>query len=127
MKIPVQLHKVLIGSTIPSGTARALIGAAVLAKPPLLASTLGVDAATAERTAWIARFFAGRDLALGLGVLGRSRGCQAAACASDLSDFVAIVIAIRAGHVRPLPGLLTAATAAGAAVTGAAALLLTRG
>jgi hypothetical protein len=123
----VQARKALTGSTIPAGTARALIGASVLVKPTLLASTLGVDATTAERTAWIARFFAGRDFALGVGVAAGSRGCQVAACASDVGDLVAVALALRGGHVRALPGLLTAATAAGAAVTGAATLLVTRG
>ncbi len=92
-----------------------------------MASGLGVDAATAQRTAWIAKFFAARDLALGVGAAGGSRGCQTAACASDVSDFVAMVAAIRAGHVKTVPGLLVAATAAGAALAGGAALLVTRG
>jgi aminoglycoside/choline kinase family phosphotransferase len=102
------------------------VGAVVLARPTLLATSLGVDAITAERTAWIARFFAGRDLALGVGAVAGSRGCQLAACASDASDFVAVAAAFRAGHVRPAPAILAAATAAGAAVAGAAALFVTR-
>jgi hypothetical protein len=92
-----------------------------------MASMLGMDTATAQRTAWIAKFFAARDLTLGVGSAAGSRGCQAAACASDVSDFLAIAAAIRAGHVKKAPGLLVAATAGGAAVIGAAALLATRG
>ncbi len=96
----------------------------ILAKPAVLAQALGVDAATAERTTWLARFFAGRDLALGVGAVAGSRGCQAAACASDASDLVAVVLAMRAGHVKLMPGLLTAITAGGAAAAGGAGLLV---
>jgi hypothetical protein len=99
----------------------------VLARPTLLARTLGVDSITAERTAWIARFFAGRDFTLGIGSAAGSRGCQVAACASDVSDFAAVLLAVRSKHVRPLPGLLGALVAGGAAVGGGAALMVTRG
>jgi hypothetical protein len=93
----------------------------------LLAKGLGLDTVTAERTAWLARMFAGRDLALGAGSLAGSRGCQVAGVASDLSDFVAVVVAMKAGHVKTLPGAFTAVTAIGAVVSGGAGLLMTRG
>lgn len=125
-KLPVLLHKALTGSAIPLGAARTLVGAVVLARPTILATALGVDAATAERTAWLARFFAGRDLSLGVGAVAGSRGCQVAGVASDASDLVAVLLALQAGHVRRVPGVFTAVTAAGAAVTGAAALRVTR-
>lgn len=99
----------------------------MLARPTVLAKALGVDSITAERTAWIARFFAGRDLALGVGSAGGSRGCQVASCASDVGDLAAVVLAVRAKHVRPVPGLLAALVAGGAALGGGAALLVTRG
>lgn len=124
---PVKLHKGLTSSAVPLGAARTLVGAACLARPTLLATSLGIDAVTAQRTAWIAKFFAARDLALGVGAAGGSRGCQAAACASDVSDFVAVLLAVRSGQVKTVPGLLVAATAAGAALAGGATLLATRG
>lgn len=98
----------------------------MLARPTLLARTLGVDSITAERTAWIARFFAGRDLALGVGSASGSRGCQVASCASDVCDLAAVLLAMRSKHIRPLPGLFGAAVAAGAAAGGGAALLVTK-
>ncbi len=126
-KLALPLHKGLTRSAIPLGAARILVGAVVLARPSVLATSLGVDAITAERTTWIARFFASRDLTLGVGAVAGSRGCQWAACASDASDFVAVVLAVRARRVRPAPAILAAATAAGAAVAGGTALFVTRG
>ena len=123
---PATLSKILTRSTVPLGAARTLVGAVVLAHPTLMASALGVDAVTAQRTAWIARFFASRDLSLGIGAVRGNRGCQAAACISDVSDVVAIIVAIRGRHVKMARGLLVAATAAGAAAAGAATLLTTR-
>jgi hypothetical protein len=111
---------------VPLGAARALVGAVVLARPTVLARTLGVDSITAERTAWIARFFAGRDLALGVGSVAGSRGCQVASCASDVCDLAAVVLAVRSKHVRPVPGLLGIAVAAGAAALGGAAISVTK-
>jgi hypothetical protein len=99
----------------------------VLARPTVLATGLGVDSISAERTAWVARFFAGRDLALGVGSLTGSRGCQVAACASDVSDLAAVLIALRSRQIRPLPGLLAALVAGGAAIGGGVALIATRG
>jgi hypothetical protein len=120
------LQHALTSSAIPLGAARTLLGAAVLSRPTLLARGLGLDAATAQRTAWLARMFAGRDLALGVGALAGSRGCQLAGVASDLADFGALVIAIKAGHVKALSGGLAAVTAAGAVIVGGAGLLVTR-
>jgi hypothetical protein len=120
------LQKALTSSSVPLGAARTLVGAAVLARPTLLAKGLGLDAATAQRTAWLARMFAGRDLALGVGALSGSRGCQLAGVASDFSDFGALVIAIKAGHVKALPGALAAVTAAGAVAVGGAGFFVTR-
>jgi hypothetical protein len=124
--LPAPFDKALIGSTVPLGAARALLGAAVLARPTVLGTCLGVDSVTAQRTAWLARLFAGRDFALGIGSARGSRGCQVAACASDVSDFLALVLAVRAKQVKPLPGLLAAAVAAGAAGAGGVTLLVTR-
>jgi hypothetical protein len=70
--------------------------------------------------------FAGRDLALGAGALAGSRACQLGGVASDLSDFVAILLALKAGHVKALPGGFTAVTAAGAVAIGGVGLVITR-
>jgi hypothetical protein len=118
--------KALARSAIPMGVARTLVGAAVLLRPSLLATTLGVDSQTAQRTTWIARSFAGRDLAIGVGSVAGSRGCQAAGVASDASDFVAMLLAVRAKQLGPMFGGLTAAASGGAALVGLAALLVTR-
>ena len=98
----------------------------MLARPTVLARTLGVDSITAERTAWIARFFAGRDLSLGIGSAAGSRGCQIASCASDVGDLAAVLLAVRSKHIRRIPGVLGAGVAAGAAISGGASLLVTR-
>lgn len=125
-RLPEKLYQGLTQSSIPLGAARTLVGAAVLVRPALLASSMGVDAATVQRTAWLARFFASRDLALGVGSLAGSRGCQVAGVASDAFDFVALLAAVRAKQVKPLPAYLGLATAVGAAVMGGANLLMTR-
>jgi hypothetical protein len=95
---------------------------------------MGVDQETAERTAWLARMFAVRDLALGAGLfwaLRRNRGLLSgrssraglrdvlllgALC--DLGDGVAVLGAVRGGHVRGLPAAATLVTAFGAAGIG---------
>ena len=127
MRFPLHFDQALTRAAVPLGAARALVGAVVLARPTLLARTLGVDSITAERTAWIARFFAGRDFALGVGSAAGSRGCQVASCASDVCDLAAVLLAVRSKHVRPIPGLLGASVAAGAAIGGGAALMVTKG
>jgi hypothetical protein len=125
-KLSAKLYQGLINSGIPLGAARTLVGAAVLARPALLAGGMGVDAATTARTAWIARFFASRDLTLGIGSATGSRACQAAGFASDVSDFFALSAALKAKQVKPLPAAFGLATAAGAALVGGAGLLITR-
>lgn len=123
---------------IALASGRIAIGATVFARPTMLAKGMGVDSATAERTAWIARMFAVRDLALGLGVLwalNRSRRGAVAGLlggadpalremlllgvVSDLGDAVAVTGALRRGSVRALPAGATLVTALGAAAFGA--------
>jgi hypothetical protein len=115
-------------------TGRCGIGTVLMITPALLARRMGVDPVTAERTAWLARMFAVRDLALGLGVLwtvrrspstpkGEGSGAQlksllllGALC--DAGDALAMASALRAGSVHALPAGATLASAAAAAVTG---------
>jgi hypothetical protein len=119
---------------------RAAVGATVFVKPTLLVKGLGGDSATAERTAWVARMFAVRDFALGVGVLwalNRSRRGRAAALLGvgidpmlrellllgvlcDAGDAFAMVGALRAGSVGKLPGGATLVTAVGAVAVGIA-------
>jgi hypothetical protein len=125
---------------IALATGRITVGATVFVRPTLLAKGMGVDSTTAERTAWLARMFAARDVALGLGLLwalNRSRGGRVAellggtdpalremlllGVLSDLGDAVAVAGALRSRSVRPLPGGSTLVTALGAAVFGARA------
>jgi hypothetical protein len=127
---------------------RVAIGGAVFVRPTVLARGLGVDSATAERTAWLARMFAVRDLALGVGVLwtaGRAkrggavelvgeallgRGVDTAlkellllGALSDAGDALAVGAALRQGSVRRLPGVTTLVTAVCAASVGAFAAI----
>ena len=123
---------------------RVAIGATVFAKPTVLATGLGADTTTARRTAWIARMFAVRDLALGVGVLWAANRARRGGAAGllgdtllgrgvdtalqellllgvlcDAGDAVAIASALRQGSVRRLPGVATLVTAVGAAAVGA--------
>jgi hypothetical protein len=116
----------LTAISVPLGAARTLVGAIVLARPALLASALGIDASAAQRTAWLARMFGGRDVALGIGTLAGSRGCLAAAAAGDAIDAAALIGALRSGHVRRLPAALILLTAGAAAAAGLSAAVVTR-
>jgi hypothetical protein len=125
---------------IALATGRIAVGATVFARPTLLAKGMGVDSATAERTAWVARMFAARDLALGLGLLWTLNRSQRGRVAellggtdpalremlllgvlSDLGDAVAVAGALRSRSVRALPAGATLVTALGAAAFGARA------
>jgi hypothetical protein len=101
---------------------------------------MGVDSTTAQRTAWVARLFGVRDVSLGLALLRISHrssrrlpaqlggsGVDAAlrealvlGALCDAGDAVAVVAALRARTVRPVPALLTIGTAVGAAGLGIA-------
>jgi hypothetical protein len=123
---------------IALATGRIAVGATVYARPTVLAKGMGADSTTAERTAWVARMFAVRDLALGLGVLwalNRSRRGRVAGLLGgtdpalrellllgvlcDLGDAVAVGGALRSRSVRILPAGATLVTAIGAAAIGA--------
>lgn len=119
---------------------RIAVGATVFVRPALLTRTMGADPVTADRSAWVARMFAVRDLALGAGVLwalnasrrGRLGGLLGGGTdpvvrqllllgvLCDLGDAVAVTDALRRRHARVLPGAATLVTALGAAAVGVA-------
>lgn len=119
---------------------RIAVGATVFVRPGLLTKTMGADQVTADRSAWVARMFAVRDLALGAGVLwalnasrrGRVAGLLGVGpdprvrqllllgVLCDLGDAVAVSDALRKRHARLLPGAATLVTAVGAAAVGVA-------
>ncbi len=130
--------------TVALATGRCGVGAAVFIRPNLLTRGMGVDRATADRAAWVARMFAVRDLAVGVGVLwavrqgrgligrglldggligrGPSRELRAMLLLGvlcDVGDAIAVGGALRGGSVSALPATATLATAVGAAATGA--------
>jgi hypothetical protein len=114
----------LSSGMLSSGTAariycagRVAVGAAVLARPEVLARGLRVDTATARRTAWLARMFAVRDLALGAGALhaltrgGRARPWLLLSALADAVDAVALAGAVRQRRVAAPPAVLAAGMA----------------
>jgi hypothetical protein len=119
----------LFGAALPSplllAAARTAIGVAVLARPTVLARGLRVDSGTARRTAWLARLFAGREIALGASTLialtrGRdTRLWLAANAVTDAMDSAALALAVRHRQV----GLLAAAAGIAGAATSTTAHL----
>jgi hypothetical protein len=125
--------------TVALATGRCGVGAAVFLRPNLLTRGMGVDRATADRSAWVARMFAVRDFAVGAGVLwavrqgsglleggllnrGPSRELRAMLLLGvlcDVGDAIAVSTALRQRSVSALPAAATLATAVGAAATGA--------
>ncbi|HMA47767.1 MAG TPA: hypothetical protein VKP11_11315 [Frankiaceae bacterium] len=103
---------------------RCALGAAGLVRPAALARALGVDRVTAERTAWITRMAAGRDLALGAGLLGalaRGReptGWARAGAVADGGDAVALGMALGGRQLAGGPAAALGALSASAALTG---------
>jgi hypothetical protein len=102
---------------------RLVAGAVSLARPAVLARGLGVDSASARRTAFVARMFASREIGLGLGTLyAATRGGPAvrpwlaASILADASDAVALVSAVRTDRLAPVRGYALAIGAAGAVV-----------
>jgi hypothetical protein len=106
---------------------RIAVGAAVLARPEMLARGLRVDAATARRTVWLTRMFAARDLALGAGTLfaltrgGQPRPWLVASAVADAVDAAALAAALRQHQVSAPPAALVAGVAAGSAAVHLAA------
>ncbi|MGZ6827186.1 MAG: hypothetical protein ACXVGH_10370 [Mycobacteriales bacterium] len=111
----------------PRGLAvgRTAVGLTMLARPELVPTALGVDAAAAEQTAWVVQMLGAREVALGAGaLLGRRqpRLWAAAGLLCDAVDAVAIAAALGRGRLRTAPGVGAVVVAAGAAAVGAGAL-----
>lgn len=94
------------------------LGVGMLATPQLVLRSLGVDAATARRLAWVARMLGGRELALGVGTLGAPEAgldrWSLASAGADAGDLLALTVALRQRNVATGPGTLGAIFAAGA-------------
>jgi hypothetical protein len=112
---------------------RMAIGAAVAARPEVLARGFRVDSATARRTAWLARMFGVRDMVLGAGTLfslGRSGApgpWLLASAVSDAGDAAALTGAIRRRQVSVPPAALGAVMAVVSVGVHAAATRPSRG
>ena len=110
---------------------RAAVGGVMLARPGLLPRSLGVDSASAARTAWVVQMLGAREVALGLGTwVARRRGDRqdgrlwvVAGMCADAVDALAVGAALRGRRVSAPAGAAVVATAAGAALLGAADLL----
>ncbi|MGF7234495.1 MAG: hypothetical protein ACQSGP_06005 [Frankia sp.] len=121
------------------GALRCTIGAVGIARPALLGRFSGLDRVTAERTDWLTRMAAIRDLSLGAGQLvtavrrpvGASKLADArlwvmVGALADAGDTAALGTATATGRVAPARGTLMSLAAA-AAVLGALPILTARG
>jgi hypothetical protein len=115
------------------GLARLAISGPLLIAPGPAVRLLGMDSATAKRTAFLTRMAAARDLGIGVGTLVARDTDQvglwlAVGAAADAVDALAILSAARAGVVhRATAGLSVALAAGGAAFGGWAAVRALRG
>jgi hypothetical protein len=102
------------------GWGRVALGILATARPTMLPRMLGSDTGTAQRAAWIVRMFAAREAALGAGTVaalrdGRNPGPWLyAQAAGDVGDALALVAAVRRGHLGKRGMLLALVAAAGA-------------
>jgi hypothetical protein len=110
---------------------RLAAGGVSLLTPTVLAKGLGVDSASAGRTAFVAQLFGSREIALGLGTLYASarkpetlRPWLVASMFADAVDAAALVSGARKGGLAPVRSYGVAVGASGA-VVGAAATLWT--
>lgn len=98
------------------------VGVALTLRPTLLPRVLGVDSTTARRVAWLSRMAGARDLALGVGHLHAAAAGEPTArwviagAACDTADAVALLGAVRRGHVRRSTGVLAGVAAVVCAV-----------
>jgi hypothetical protein len=92
------------------GVGRAVMGASLIARPRNLATTLGVDTASAARTDFEARLLGVRDVALGLGAAFAAgtgapvRTWLLAQALSDAADCVVFLSGAASGRFAPLGG-----------------------
>ncbi|WP_250291309.1 DUF4267 domain-containing protein [Frankia sp. CiP1_Cm_nod1] len=114
------------------GTARCALGVGLLTRPARFARLAGVDRVTAERTAWITRLAAARDIAVGAGLLTSllrrdgppTRGWLRAGALIDTADAAVLLNAGARRDIAWAPAVAAALTAATSAVQ--AGLLTTR-
>jgi len=104
-------------------------GAVMVARPRLVPQALGVDSASAVKTAWVVQMLGAREIALGLGTLvalradtRSGRTWVAAGVLCDAVDVLAVAGAVACGRLsRPVGGAVVVA-ALGASLGGLAAL-----
>jgi hypothetical protein len=113
-------HRGLLGLI---GALRLAIGVAGFARPGALGRFTGLDRVTSERTAFLTRMAAARDVALGVGQLtaaGRRTDASStclwalAGALADAGDTAALADAAARGRIAPLRGGLLTLSAAGA-------------
>jgi len=105
-------------------------GAVMLARPRLMPRAMGVDSATAAKTAWLVQMLGAREIALGVGTLvtlrsGDARAARtwlAAGVVSDGLDAVAVGAAVLSGRLSKPVGGAVVVTALAAAAGGVQAL-----
>lgn len=103
---------------IAAGLLRMGVGAALVARPAALPTSVGVDSATAARISWLGRMVGVRDMTLGWGLVHAARhGADPrpwllAQAASDAVDAAAFTAAVARGQAKPVKALAIAALAA---------------
>lgn len=110
------------------GMARTGVGVAMLTRPSLLPTALGVDSASAQRMDWAVRMLGAREVSLGLGAIAAGRAARrsgeggpvrlwlAAGLLADAVDAAAVARAVGAGRLSGSSGgalVVLAAAAAG--------------
>jgi hypothetical protein len=108
---------------------RLAAGGVSLLKPTVLAKGLGVDSASAGRTAFIAQLFGSREIAIGLGTYYAAtrkpetlRPWLVASMFTDSLDAVSVISAARKGTLGPVRSYGVAVAAVGAVAGGLATL-----
>jgi hypothetical protein len=104
------------------GTGRIAIGVAFAISPVTSVRLLGVDTATANRIAWLARMTAARDTAIGVGTVLSTRqaagsgGWLLAGAACDIADASFLALALQRRQVSRIPagGVVVGALGLGA-------------
>jgi len=105
------------------GFTRIAIGVGLVLNPKGIGKALGIDDASMEQAAWLARFTGGREIAIGMGTLLAWRrsepmaGWIAAQSISDATDTIAFITVTAHGKVTPIRGWGMAAFAASGAVS----------